>query len=140
MRLIAAVPPAVAQRTAIHRLMLVTNPQSSRYHDPDAVILYAYMIEEPDGPSFTAWVYPDAQAAQDHMQEMWGVAAEAWREVPDQLAGCQDDWIAPVRIARAADGTKLYHQWERLVDGEWVPFDGPGGGYGLQIDPPAGLQ
>jgi hypothetical protein len=136
MRKVAAVPPAVAQRTAINRLMLVTNPQSSRYHDPDAVILYAYMIAEPDGPSFTAWVYPDAEAALDRMREMWGNAAEAWHELPDQIPGCQDDWIAPVRIPRAANGQRLYHQWEQLLDGAWVPIDGPGGGYGLQIEPP----
>jgi hypothetical protein len=72
MRLVAAVPPEVAQRTAINRLMLVTNPQSEQARCCNAVILYAYMIEERDGPSFTAWLYPDAEAALDNMREMWG--------------------------------------------------------------------
>lgn len=138
MRMVATVPPTVAQRTAINRLLLVTNPQSSSFHNPDAVIVYAYMVEEPDGPSFTARVYPNAEAALADMQDDWGIDEDAWREVPDQLSGCQDDWIAPVRIPRAANGGKLYHQWERLVDGEWVPIDGPEGGYGLQIDSPPG--
>jgi hypothetical protein len=114
--------------------MLVTNPQSDQARYCNAVVLYAYMIEEPDGPSFTAWLYPDAEAALDHMREMWGIEAEVWQEIPDQLPGCQDDWIAPVRIPRAANGGKLYHQWEKLVDDEWVPVHGAAGGYGLQID------
>lgn len=134
MRFVAAVPPAIATRTAMNRLMLVTNPQNEQARYCNAVVLYVYMIEEPDGPSFTAWLYPDADAARERMREMWGIEAEAWQEIPDQFPGCQDDWIAPVRIPRSEDGAKLYHEWEKLVGNEWVPIDAASGGYGLQID------
>ena len=134
MRKVAAVPPTMSERTGMTRLMLVDNPQ--RY--PGTVVLYAYMIAEPDGPSFTGWMYENSEDALGHMRESWGVAAADWREVPDQLLGCQDDWIAPVRIPRAEGGGMLFHQWERLEGGEWVPFAGPAGGYGVQIDAPPG--
>jgi hypothetical protein len=41
MRLIAAVPSEVAKRTAVNRLMLVTNPQSEQARYCKAVVLYA---------------------------------------------------------------------------------------------------
>jgi hypothetical protein len=92
------------------------------------------MVEERDGPSFTGWLYPDAEAALDNMRELWGIKADAWQEIPDQLPGCQDDWIAPVRIARAANGGKAYDEWETLMGDEWVPIEEVVGAHGLQID------
>jgi hypothetical protein len=121
------------EKTGMTRLMLVTNPQPSPYRDPDAVLVFAYMIEEPDGPSFTTWAFPDADTALDYLREHWGIGEDGWQVVPDQRRGCQDDWIGPVRIYRDEEGAKVLHRWQRLVDGEWVEFEGPAGGYGLQI-------
>jgi hypothetical protein len=133
MRKVAAVPEAMAERTGMRRLMLADAPD--RYSG--MFVVYAYMLPDPDGPSFTGWLFESAADAVVEM-ESWGIAASNWRDIPDQLPGCQPDWIGPVRIPRAADGGKLYHQWERLEGGAWVPFDGPAGGYGFQIDSPPG--
>jgi hypothetical protein len=115
------------------RMMLVTNPQPSQDRDPDAVIVFAYMIEGPDGPSFTAWPFLDSATALDYLRVHWGIQESDWQVVPDQLPGCQDDWIEPVRIYCAEDGGKVFHRWQRLVEGAWVEFEGPEGGYGLQL-------
>ncbi len=108
--------------------MLVTNPQNRPYL-AGWVVVFAYMLDEEDAPSFTAWAFENMEAAIERLKD-FGVEEEAWREIPDQLPGCQDDWIAAVRIARAPDGSKLYKQWEQLVDGEWVLIDGQTGGFG----------
>jgi hypothetical protein len=132
MRQVAKVPPAM-KRTGMTRLMLVTNPQPNPHCEPGVVIVYAYMIDEPDGPSFTAWPFVDADTALDYLREHWGIVESAWAIVPDQLPGCQDDWIGQVRIYRDEDGGKVFHRWQRLVDDQWVEFEGPAGGYGLHI-------
>ena len=137
MRKVAAVPPAMAERTGITRMMLVSNPQPHPYRDPDAVIVFAYLLQGAEGPSFTAWPFPGTAEALDYLRDAWGIPESAWQIVADQLPGCQDDWIAPVRIYRDEDEGKVFHRWQRLQDGEWVEFDGPVVGYGLQIDPPA---
>lgn len=137
MRTVAAVPSAKAQQTGITRMMLVTNPQPHPYRDPEGIIVYAYMLEESDGPSFAAWPFQHAEGALAYLEDRWGITDSAWQVVPDQLPGCQDDWIGPVRIHQEEDGGKVFHRWQRLVDGEWVEFEGPQGGYGLQLDPGA---
>jgi hypothetical protein len=39
------------------------------------------------------------------------------------------------RAAAAAElrRYKVFHRWQRLVNGNWVEFEGPAGGYGLQL-------
>jgi hypothetical protein len=41
--------------------------------------------------------------------------------------------LGPVRIYRDESGAKGFHRWQRLIDGQWVEFEGPSGGYGLEI-------
>ena len=137
MRKVAAVPVAKAQHTGITRMMLVTNPQPHPYRDPNGVIVFAYMGEETDGPSFTAWPFENADGALAYLRDRWDIVDSAWQLVADQLPGCQDDWIGPARVYQDEDGGKVFHRWQRLVDGEWVEFEGPAGGYCLQIEPGA---
>jgi hypothetical protein len=136
MRKIATAPPDVRERTAITRFLLVTNPRD-RFLSPGSVVVYAYMRDEEDGPSFTGWSFPDVEAAVERLLD-FGVQESDWREIPDQLPDCQEDWIAPVRVLRTESGQKVYHRWERLVEGVWQEFQGPSGGYGLQLDSPRG--
>jgi hypothetical protein len=75
---------------------------------------------------------PNVAAALADVEDL-GMTDLTWQEVPDQLPGCQDDWLGPVRIYRDESGAKGFHRWQRLVDGEWVEFEGPTGGYSLQI-------
>jgi hypothetical protein len=99
------------------------------------VIKYGgYCAEGEDGPSMSATAYPTVQDALEDLEEL-GLTGLQWQEFPDQLPGCQDDWLGPVRIYRDESGAKVFHRWQRLVDGEWVEFEGPRGRYGLQIGP-----
>ena len=136
MRKVATAAPDVRERTAITRFMLVTNPQD-KFLSPGSVVVYAYMRDEDDGPSFTGWSFEDIESAVERLKD-FGVEESDWREIPNQLPGCQDDWIAAVRVFRTEGDKKVYHRWERLVGDTWEEFQGPSGGYGLQIDSPRG--
>ena len=113
--------------------MLVTDPQPIPYSNSAKVLVFLYMLDEPDGPMFTAVGFANASEAVCYFRDEWGVEESVWHGIPDQLAGCLDDWIAPVRVFQAADGSREHHRWQRMADGVWVEFAGPTGGYSHQI-------
>lgn len=55
-------------------------------------------------------------------RERHGILESDWHEVADPLPDCQHDWIANVRVKRDSAGTKLWGQFERLVDDVWTLF------------------
>jgi hypothetical protein len=121
MRMVAVVPDAIALRTGIQRLMLTTKPQSGPY-PPNVVALFGYMAKDADGPSVMGSLYDDAETALNYVQDLWGVERSHWRTVADQVPGCEDDWLAPVRIFQDEDGVQISGRWQQLVDGCWVEF------------------
>ena len=122
MRLLATRTPEWRMREAVKRFLLVAGIEDWRYQG--LALVYAYVIEE-DGPSATGWLYEDAERAMADLEEEWGVPRACWRSIPDQMPGCQLDWIAPVRIKRSEEGTPMQGAWERWVDGKWVEIGGP---------------
>jgi len=101
------------------RMMLVDNPQDEQYRG--AVVCYAYFGER-DGPSEGCHLYyggPVEQVIED-LEEMTGRSRLSWTVIPDQLPGCADDWIAPVRIAQTERGEPIRGRWERFERGQWV--------------------
>jgi hypothetical protein len=127
---IPAKPPGRAKR-----VIIVRNPKSVRFiPDECAVLFFGYYSEGEDGPSTPSEYAPTVEDAMAAIQE-YSDEPLHWQEIPDQLPGCEDSWIGPVRIYRGESGAKVYHRWQRFVAGEWREFEGPRGGYGLQIDP-----
>ena len=122
MRLLAEVTaPDIRQRSGFVRMMIVTNP-AQPWVEPGQGVLFTYADAE-DGPCCCRWPLTDLAFAKQFIRRKFKVPARAWREVPDQLPGCMDDWLGPVRLTRAsADAAPL---WERHVGGQWVAFDGP---------------
>jgi hypothetical protein len=133
MRLVAHIPAKPEQQVSAKRIIIATNPQSASFYPPGWVIMYGgYQAEDEDGPSMSATAYPTVEDALAELEDL-EITGLQWQEYPDQLPGCQDDWLGPVRIYRDESGAKVFHRWQRLVEGEWVEFEGPSDGYGLQI-------
>jgi hypothetical protein len=133
MRFVAYIPAKPERRESAKRIIIATNPQSASYYPQGWVIMYGgYCAEGEDGPSISATAYPTVEDALAGLEDL-GLTGLEWRECPDQLPGCQDDWLGPVRIYRDESGAKVFHRWQRRVDGQWIEFEGPSGDYGLQI-------
>ena len=117
MRLLAEVTaPDIRQRSGFVRMMIVTNP-AQPWVEPGQGVLFTYADAE-DGPCCCRWPLTDLAFAKQFIRRKFKVPARAWREVPDQLPGCMDDWLGPVRLTRAsADAAPL---WERHVGGQWA--------------------
>jgi hypothetical protein len=107
------------QRTRKKRVMLVEHSQDPRYQA--GIVCYIY-LQTADGPMEGGEFYPGytIEQVQDELEELYALPRSDWIEIPDQLPGCLDDWIAPVRIAVSQTGELLPGQWEQLVEGTWV--------------------
>jgi len=122
MRLVAQLSPKMRQRTGFARAMLVTDPRQG-WVDPGEGVLFTYGSDE-DGPCSCQWPFTDLAHARRYLREKFQIPLDAWIAVPEQLPGCLDDWVSPVRLTRPgpAGADPL---WERYTGGAWVAFDGP---------------
>jgi hypothetical protein len=104
------------------RMMLVEKPQDPLYHDG---ILCSMYDGADDRPPVAVHFFEGFTAAQviAELEETSGRAASSWSSIPDQVVGCQDDWLGPVRAIRDEHGKAVRGQWERLEDGQWVRFE-----------------
>jgi hypothetical protein len=124
MRLVASMPAEMRRRTDFARAMLVTNP-AQKWVYPGQGVLFAYFTEE-DGPSCCQWPFEpfsDVEGARKAVWRDFQIPVSEWREIPDQLPGCLDDWIAPVRLVRESGDAEP--RWERYDGDGWVVFNGP---------------
>jgi hypothetical protein len=101
------------------RMLLVDNPQDEQYRG--AVVCYMYYGEE-DGPALGCHLYSGGSIDQviEELEEISGRSSLSWSVIPDQVPGCADEWIAPVRIARDERGQLIKGAWEKLEGNEWV--------------------
>jgi hypothetical protein len=67
-----------------------------------------------DGPCDADYMYEDVAGAELHAAAALGGGAVAWELVPDPPPGCQDDWVAPVQVARDAAGRPIFGRFDRL--------------------------
>ena len=100
MRLLATRTPEWAVRKGITRVLLVTGSELDETRYRGQAIVYAYDSDE-DGPSSTGWLYEDVEHALSELEQEWAISRACWRPIPNQLPGCELDWIAPVRIRDA---------------------------------------
>src|SRR5689334_260025 len=95
------------------RVLLIEHPQDERYR---GCIVSFVAIDKEDGPPDGGQVY-EGYTIRELIEEFaadYDIDAGAWEAIPDQLPGCEDGWVAPVRAARDAAGNVLAGQWERL--------------------------
>lgn len=107
----------------IKRTMLVENTQNPKYKG--SVICYMYEGEA-DGPPVGYQVFYDATIADvvQYLEEACGVERTEWSQIPDQLPGCLEEWISPVRLYRDQNGEHVSGEFERLENGTWTRFHG----------------
>ena len=73
-----------------------------------------------DGPCDWDLWFSDVRGAEAHCSQAYGLGPEDWQIIPDPLAGCQDDWVAPVRVKGPAEGNPELGTFELLeADGVW---------------------
>lgn len=72
-----------------------------------------------DGPSSADALFESWEAAETHALSSFGVKSEDWVQIPDRLPGCQQDWIAPVRVRGRESGMPEWGVFEHFVDGRW---------------------
>jgi hypothetical protein len=68
-----------------------------------------------DGPCDADYLHEDVAGAERHAAHVLGTSLD-WQPIPDPRPGCQDDWVAPVRIVRGADGFPVFGRFERLPE------------------------
>lgn len=85
----------------------------------DGVYLFLYRTVE-DGPCHADYWFETPAAAVECAEAEFGIGPADWQSVPDPSPGCQDDWIAAVRVKRNAKGQPVW--------GGFEPFDEGGDG------------
>src|SRR5690349_15596389 len=100
MRLVAHTP-AVPGRRSAKRIIIATNPQSVASYPAGWVVMFGgYSAEGEDGPAMMVVATPTVDDAMAELEEVNPGCHREWREYPDQVPGCQDDWLGPVRVYR----------------------------------------
>jgi hypothetical protein len=77
-----------------------------------------------DGPPLGFQVFYDATIDEviTYFDEECGVEPSVWSPIPDQLPGCLDEWIAPVRAFQDENGKVVAGAYERLESENWIKF------------------
>jgi hypothetical protein len=105
----------------VAQVLLVENPQDERMR---GCIVSHIRIDDMDGPPVGGQVYQGYTIEQlmEEFENDYDVPRETWKPIPDQLPGCDDAWIGPVRPVRDAQGRQIQGVWQRLVGDQWIGF------------------
>ncbi len=101
-------------KTEVVRLML--------HATENGVYLFGYDRLDDTECLWDLWYETVADAEATTLAE-YDVAATDWVVISNPLEHCQQDWIAPVRIEGRAEGSPQWGSYEKLVDGQWIPFN-----------------
>ncbi|MEG3874464.1 MULTISPECIES: hypothetical protein [unclassified Microcoleus] len=107
--------------------------ESRKHPDIKQVILYKPELGEGvyafpctslnDGFGIGDIFYQSWRDAEEFCEQEYGISKDAWKFIPDPLANCQQDWIAPVRVIGRNTGTPQWGKLEKLIDGKWVEIE-----------------
>jgi hypothetical protein len=103
------------------QVLLVEHPQDERYRGH---ILSFVRIEKHDGPPEGGQVYEGFTMDQlfQEFEDDYEIKRTDWTALPDQIRGCEDGWVDPVRPARDDQQGIIPGTWERLVGDQWLRF------------------
>ena len=105
----------VTGHSEVRRLMI---------HDcREGVYLFIFEIEE-DGGCSADLCFETINEAMDTAKYNYGVCPSDWKEIPDPLEHCQQDWIAPVRVIGREMGNPQWGKFEMLKNGKWMKIKG----------------
>lgn len=92
------------------------------YESEHGVYIFTYASLE-DGPAMgDEWCESVAQADALCWRD-FGISAADWEYIDDPAAGCQHDWIAPVRVKGRTIGQPQWGHLERLEGGIWTDVE-----------------
>ncbi len=105
----------------------IPNPQNDLkrlmlYDSPEGIYLFGYNSTEDCSAAWDEW-YEDSTQAKATAAEEYGVVDSAWKQIADPLPGCQQDFIAPVRVKGRNEGKPEWGQMEVFVDGTWKSME-----------------
>jgi biofilm protein TabA len=63
--------------------------------------------------------YENLESAESVCCDQYGILREDWRNIPDSLEHCQQDWIEPVRGVGRDKGNPQWGRLEKRVNGVW---------------------
>lgn len=87
MRQVAVIPDPSGE---VRRVMVYDTEGAGTY-------LFLYHTLD-DGPSSADYWFETVASAVKCAQQEFGIRPDDWRSIPDPPSGCQDDWVAPMRI------------------------------------------
>ena len=76
-----------------------------------------------DGPCQSDLFFDTVKDVKKECLETFNIREDDWRVLPDQILGCQQDWIAPVRIKKEGKRGETSISYEQLINGAWLPFE-----------------
>lgn len=91
------------------------------YACEEGVYVFPCATEE-DGSATGDYWFRSIDEAENFCRNEYGIGTNDWTSVPDPLPGCQDDWLAPVRVKGRDVGEPQWGKYERLENGIWVEF------------------
>jgi hypothetical protein len=78
---------------------------------------YVFLFDSlQDGPCIADYMFETVREAERYCLEELGILSSDWQAINDPQVGCQDDWIAPVRVKRNQDGQPLWGQFEPAIE------------------------
>ncbi len=69
-----------------------------------------------DGSCIADYLHGTTTEAERQCLEVLGIPHSSWREIDHPMPGCQDDWIAPVRMKRDQRGQPIWGQFEPVTE------------------------
>ncbi len=99
------------QRSQIKRVMLS--------HSENGTYLFLYDCET-DGPCIYDLWFESLEDLYEYCKTEFGIRTDEWNEIPDEPPGCQQDWIASVRIKGRDKEEPRFGEYERFDHGTWI--------------------
>jgi hypothetical protein len=72
-----------------------------------------------DGPATGDQWFGSVGEADKFCMSAYGIGPEHWERIDDVLEGCQQDWIAVIRVKGRDVGRPEWGRYEYLDNGEW---------------------
>jgi hypothetical protein len=102
----------------------VKNPLSKTkrvivHESRDGVYLFSF-LSPVDGPAASDQWFQTVDEADETCSRLYAIGANDWVNIEDPSEGCQQDWIASVRVKGRNTGKPQWGIFERLEkDGTW---------------------
>ena len=106
--------PVKDQNSAFARVMVAEEGSGA------LLFLFRSKVDEPCQADM---FFDTVQEAKSECFDTFKVREVDWQKLPDQILGCQKDWIAPVRSRRKEGNRAAISCFEQLIGNAWIPIE-----------------